>query len=103
MSTVVPSAGALSPTDCGWLPWDQLITSADGEPGSKVAKCSLYGCEALPVAVIRRAPSGPRPASWQPYCRRHAYDRGVEPTADGLAWTAEFVVPRHRARTRRLP
>src|SRR5436305_8628333 len=84
-----------SPEDCGWLTWESFIGGASAGFDVRLAQqnghCSLRGCGDVAAAAVRRTRSRSRPPFWQPYCERHAYDRGVTVGPDGLGWTSEFT------------
>jgi hypothetical protein len=95
MSTASPIDVDPSPADLGWRVWSgHALVGHD--PTDLVmlpatVHCSLRVCSGAPVAAVRRGSSGPRPPLWQMYCDRHAYERGVQVTPQGLAWTPEFI------------
>ena len=95
MPTAPPLDDVPSPADLGWRAWSGH-SLVGHDPTDLVMlpatlQCSLRICSAAPVAAVRRGSSGPRPALWQMYCDRHAYERGVQITPHGLAWTPEFI------------
>jgi hypothetical protein len=58
--------------------------------------CSVSGCGQTSVAAVRRDAAATRPVRWQPYCCRHAHDRGVLVTRAGLVWSPQFLAARQR-------
>lgn len=90
-----PPAGR-TPSECGWLLWDQLRADPAPVPQMLVprtAECSMPACEQPAIAAVQRSRSGSRPGFWQPYCSSHSHDRGVELVDGALVWTREFRDP----------